>query len=101
MILSDDLAAGKGELARDYDMIHKHMATIEGKVKMGARKLKVVVDSGNGLSGSYVPPVMEALGVEVDLPVLRAGRHIPQPSAEPRRPGTDQRSRSGSRQTQG
>jgi phosphomannomutase/phosphoglucomutase len=32
---------------------------------MGPRRLKVVVDAGNGLSGSYVPPVMEDLGVEV------------------------------------
>jgi phosphomannomutase/phosphoglucomutase len=32
---------------------------------MGSRKLKVVVDAGNGLSGSFVPPVMEALGVDV------------------------------------
>jgi phosphomannomutase / phosphoglucomutase len=34
-------------------------------VHFGSRKLKVVVDSGNGLSGSMVPPVMESLGVEV------------------------------------
>ncbi|HML24049.1 MAG TPA: phosphomannomutase/phosphoglucomutase [Aggregatilinea sp.] len=65
LIQADDFEQGKGEVLKDYAMIDRHMETIKGKVHMGDRKLKVVVDSGNGLSGTYVPPVMEALGVEV------------------------------------
>ncbi len=65
LILADDFIHGEGELQQDYHMIHTHMEVIRGKVKMGSRKLKVVVDAGNGLSGTYVPPVMQALGVEV------------------------------------
>lgn len=65
MILTDDFLAGEGEVSQDFELIYRHMDTIQNMVKMGPRKLKVVVDSGNGLSGSYVPPVMEALGVEV------------------------------------
>ncbi len=65
LILADDFIQGEGELQQDYHMIHTHMEVIRGKVKMGSRKLKVVVDAGNGLSGTYVPPVMRALGVEV------------------------------------
>jgi phosphomannomutase/phosphoglucomutase len=65
MIKADDFIAKQGTLVKDYDMPKKHMAVIQSKVKMGSRKLKVVVDAGNGLSGSFVPPVMEALGVEV------------------------------------
>lgn len=65
MIQADDFKAAKGQPVQDFDMIHKHMAAIKTKVKMGSRKIKVVVDSGNGLSGSFVPPVMESLGIEV------------------------------------
>lgn len=65
LIQSDDFEQGEGQLLKDYDMVEKHLQTIKGKVSMGSRRLKVVVDAGNGLSGMYVPPLMEDLGVEV------------------------------------
>jgi phosphomannomutase/phosphoglucomutase len=65
LIQADDFETGDGERREDFDMIHRHMDVVKSKVTLGARKLKVVVDAGNGLSGTYVPPVMEALGVEV------------------------------------
>ncbi len=89
LIQADDFEAGKGQRAEDFDMVHKHMQTIKGKVQMGSRKLKVVVDSGNGLSGAYRPADHGITRCRGDLPVLRAGRHLPQPPAEPRRPRTD------------
>ncbi len=65
IIQTDAFETGSGAVTHDPDMIHRHMAVIKDHVSMGERKLKVVVDAGNGLSGMYVPPVMEALGVEV------------------------------------
>jgi phosphomannomutase / phosphoglucomutase len=65
LIQAGDFETGDGAIAQDLEMVRKHMATIQDKVALGERKLKVVVDAGNGLSGSYVPPVMEQLGVEV------------------------------------
>ncbi|MBN2302881.1 MAG: phosphomannomutase/phosphoglucomutase [Anaerolineae bacterium] len=65
MIQADDFKTGAGQQSDDPGMIHKHMDVIKTKVQMGDRKLKVVVDSGNGLSGTYVPPVFEDLGIEV------------------------------------
>lgn len=65
MIQEDDFNTGEGIVSQDPDMIHRHMDEIKSKVTMGDRKLKVVVDAGNGLGGTYIPPVMEALGVEV------------------------------------
>ena len=65
LIESDDFVTAEGVRAQDFEMVSKHMAVIASKVHFGDRKLKVVVDSGNGLSGSMVPPVMEALGIEV------------------------------------
>ncbi len=64
LIQSGEFATGAGEVTQDYDMIHKHMAKIGSMVSF-KRKLKVVVDAGNGLSGSYVPALLEKLGLEV------------------------------------
>jgi phosphomannomutase/phosphoglucomutase len=65
MIQAGDFISKPGQSVQDLAMVDKHMTAIKSKVKLGGRKLKVVVDSGNGLSGSFVPPVMQALGVEV------------------------------------
>ncbi len=65
IILNDRFASGAGEVVQDFDMINRHMATIKSKVKM-QKPLKVVVDAGNGLSGTYVPPMLEALGLIVE-----------------------------------
>lgn len=65
LIEADDFATGEGERSEDFDMINKHMDVIGKKVTMGDKKLKVVLDAGNGLSGSYVPAVLEKLGMDV------------------------------------
>jgi phosphomannomutase/phosphoglucomutase len=65
LIQADDFVTGKGQRLKDLDMVNKHMNTIKSKVKFGDHRLKIVVDSGNGLSGAIVPPLMESLGVEV------------------------------------
>jgi len=58
------------------------MDTIASKVKM-ARPLKVVLDAGNGLSGSYIPAVLEKLGIEVVGLYLESDgtypNHLPNP----------------------
>jgi phosphomannomutase/phosphoglucomutase len=65
LILTDDFNVGQGQYTLDLDLPKQHMKTIGGKVKLGDRKIKVVVDAGNGLSGSFMPDVYESLGIEV------------------------------------
>lgn len=65
IIEKDDFITGAGSLDHDREMVKRHMETIASKVKMGPRKLKVVLDAGNALSGLYMKPVYESLGVEV------------------------------------
>jgi phosphomannomutase/phosphoglucomutase len=83
LIQADDFETGDGQRLEDFDMIHKHMAAIKDKVAFGSRKLKVVVDAGNGLSGTYVPPVMKDLGVELEClfcdPDGTFPNHLPNP----------------------
>ncbi|MDQ7036029.1 MAG: phosphomannomutase/phosphoglucomutase [Anaerolineae bacterium] len=64
IIENSDFAIGEGEASENKDLINRHMDVISQKVSM-QKTLKVVLDAGNGLSGSYVPAVLEKLGLDV------------------------------------
>jgi phosphomannomutase/phosphoglucomutase len=82
LIQDDAFATGNGQVTTDPNMIHRHMETIGSKVKM-ARPLTVVLDAGNGLSGTYVPPVLEKLGITVHCLYCESDgtypNHLPNP----------------------
>ncbi|GIL12853.1 MAG: phosphoglucomutase [Chloroflexota bacterium] len=82
IIQTDAFAAGQGSVTQDYDMIHRHMDTISKKVQI-ARPLTVVLDAGNGLSGTYVPPILEKLGLTVHCLYCESDgtypNHLPNP----------------------
>lgn len=82
IIESGEFAQGPIDVDADPQMIHKHMAVIQSKVSI-AKPMKVVMDAGNGLSGTYVPPMLSALGLEVDClfcePDGRFPNHLPNP----------------------
>ncbi len=82
MIDEESFAEGAASVSEDADMIHKHMSAIQSKVSM-AKPLKVVLDAGNGLSGTYVPPVLAALGLDVEClycePDGTFPNHLPNP----------------------
>ncbi|PJF34440.1 MAG: phosphomannomutase, partial [Candidatus Thermofonsia Clade 1 bacterium] len=65
LIEADDFEKGNGTLTRDSSLVAQHMQVIASKVRMGSRKLKIVLDAGNSLSGVFMQPVYEQLGVEV------------------------------------
>ena len=75
-------SVGQPEIDEDFDMIQRHMAAIQSKVTM-AKPMKVVLDAGNGLSGTYVPPVLTALGLDVEClycePDGTFPNHLPNP----------------------
>jgi len=82
IIQADAFAAGQGTVVQDFDMLHKHMEAIKTKVKI-ARPLNVVMDAGNGLSGSVVPQVLRDLGINVTClycePDGTYPNHLPNP----------------------
>lgn len=82
IILEDSFATGSGTIDEDFDTIHRHMATIKSKVHI-ARPLHVVLDAGNGLSGTYIPPVLADLGIKVDCLYCESDgtypNHLPNP----------------------
>ena len=75
-------ASGETDIAEDPTMINKHMIAIQSKVHM-AKPMRVVLDAGNGLSGAYLPPVLRALGLEVEClycePDGNFPNHLPNP----------------------
>ncbi len=82
IIQTDAFAVGQGEIAQDYEMGHRHMQTIKGMVNM-ARPLTVVMDAGNGMSGSYVPQILTELGLNVHCLYCESDgtfpNHLPNP----------------------
>jgi phosphomannomutase/phosphoglucomutase len=82
IIQSESYAAGEGVLDTDLDMINRHMAHIGAMVEF-PRKLKVVLDAGNGLSGTYVYPLLKKLGLDVIGLYLESDgtypNHLPNP----------------------
>lgn len=82
IIQNDAFKVGEGKVEQDFDMINRHMAAIQSKVKI-SRPLKVVMDSGNGLSGTYVPSVLQALGLDVTCMYCESDgtypNHLPNP----------------------
>lgn len=82
LIDDETFARGQPDITEDFDMIHRHMAAIQSQVTM-AKPMKVVLDAGNGLSGAYLPPVLEALGLDVEClycePDGSFPNHLPNP----------------------
>ena len=79
---SGTFAVGTPDVTKDFDVVRRHMAAIQSKVTM-EKRMKVVLDAGNGLSGTYVPPVLTALGLDVEClycePDGTFPNHLPNP----------------------
>jgi len=56
-----------------------------------ARRLKVVVDAGNGVAGTYAPELLRRLGCEVSSSFASSRTGAPQPPARPEDPEDDAR----------
>ena len=82
IIESDAFAAGAGQLTQDHTLIERHLAAIGGMVTL-EKPLHVVLDAGNGLSGKFIPPLLESLGARVTClycePDGTYPNHLPNP----------------------
>jgi phosphomannomutase / phosphoglucomutase len=81
--LSGDFATGQGK-AIERDVVQGYSEFIASNVKLGSRRLKVVVDAGNGMGGFIGAPLYKAMGCEViELfcePDSRFPNHHPDPT---------------------
>ncbi|HLA94920.1 MAG TPA: phosphomannomutase/phosphoglucomutase [Pyrinomonadaceae bacterium] len=62
--LSGSFADGDGSV-RSIDVLGDYVSDIVSKIDLGPRKLKAVVDGGNGMGGVTAVPVYERLGIEL------------------------------------
>jgi phosphomannomutase/phosphoglucomutase len=84
--------AEKGEFERGqgtvtaHDVVAPYRDYVAGNLKLGPRRLKVVVDGGNGTGGVVAVPLFQALGFDV-IPLFvemdgRFPNHHPDPTVE-------------------
>ena len=84
LVQKGEFATGSGAVTT-HDIVTPYQADVVGNLKPGKRKLKVVVDAGNGTGGIAVP-IFERLGWEV-VPLFlepdgRFPNHHPDPTVE-------------------
>ena len=85
IIEGGEFVTGQGK-SEQYDIFPAYKDFCAKNIKLGARKLKVVVDGGNGTAGPFALPVFEEHGVEV-IPLFcemdaTFPNHHPDPTVE-------------------
>ncbi len=63
MIEKEDYESGSGEIS-EVDVIPDYITMVKSKIKLD-RKIKMVIDAGNGCGGIFAPRLMRELGCEV------------------------------------
>lgn len=62
--LAGEFAEGAGK-TEEIEVLAEYEADIKSKINLGERRLKVVIDGGNGMGGVTGVPVYESLGFEL------------------------------------
>lgn len=62
--LSGEFAVGNGNVEK-IEVLDEYIADIVSKINFGDRKIKAVIDGGNGMGGVTAVPVYEKLGIEM------------------------------------
>ncbi len=84
MVQRGEFATGQGKVT-PHDIVTPYQAYVAENLKLGPRRLKVVVDAGNGTGGIAVP-IFQRLGLDV-VPLFlepdgRFPNHHPDPTVE-------------------
>jgi phosphomannomutase/phosphoglucomutase len=83
-ISENRLASGSGGL-QTMDVVSDYIERITGDVLL-ERKLKVVVDCGNGIAGAVAPQVLEGIGCEVQPLYCEVDGNFPNHHPDPSEP---------------
>jgi phosphomannomutase/phosphoglucomutase len=80
--LSGDLVQGEGSV-ESMEVLDDYCRDIVSKIEMGDRRLKVVIDAGNGMGGVTAVPVYEELGVELIKLFIEPDSNFPNHHPDP------------------
>ncbi|MDH3688446.1 MAG: phosphomannomutase/phosphoglucomutase [Gammaproteobacteria bacterium] len=83
-IESNDFATGNGAL-RERNVIDAYIERIAGDIKPG-RKLRIVIDCGNGVAGAVAPKLYEALDCDVTSLFCEVDGRFPNHHPDPSQP---------------
>jgi phosphomannomutase len=83
-IETGDYATGRGRSAA-MDIVPEYTARIAGDAKL-ARRMKIVVDSGNGIPGASSPAILRALGCQVQELYSEVDGDFPNHHPDPSKP---------------
>lgn len=82
---SGKFSEGKGKIEK-IEVLADYEADILSKISLGTRKLKAVIDGGNGMGGVTAVPIYEKLGIELvklfTEPDSNFPNHHPDPTVE-------------------
>ncbi len=81
---SNDLSRGEGSVEK-VEILDRYFQQITGDIKL-AKKLKVVVDCGNGAAGVIAPQLIEALGCEMIPLFCEVDGNFPNHHPDPGKP---------------
>ena len=81
---AEDYAQGKGRTAK-MDILAEYQHRIVGDAKL-ARKMKIVVDSGNGIPGASAPGILRAMGCQVTELYSEVDGDFPNHHPDPSKP---------------
>src|SRR5512133_4135860 len=79
---SGKFATGKGSVA-PYDVVTPYRKYVQETLRLGKRRLKVVVDAGNGTGGVIAVPLFESLGLDVVPLFIEMDGRFPNHHADP------------------
>lgn len=87
IILEEDFAEGRGELVQK-EIFPDYLTEIKKRIKNmqphgQMRKLKIVVDSGNGITGIFAPAILREIGCEVIEQHCELDGNFPNHEADP------------------
>jgi phosphomannomutase/phosphoglucomutase len=83
-LVNNDLASGTGTL-RQLDLGEAYLERITDDVKLG-RKMRVVVDCGNGVAGALGPQLLKRLGCELTELYCEVDGNFPNHHPDPSKP---------------
>ncbi|MHB1221920.1 MAG: phosphomannomutase/phosphoglucomutase [Gammaproteobacteria bacterium] len=83
-IIENRLHQGQG-VKRELNIIEAYIADVVSKVKL-SRRLKVVIDAGNGVTGMMAPALFKALGCDVHEIFCDVDGTFPNHHADPSQP---------------
>ncbi|WP_018411076.1 phosphomannomutase/phosphoglucomutase [Methyloversatilis thermotolerans] len=83
-IIDKDLAHGQGT-TRQADVRDAYITRVTGDVKL-KRRMKVVIDCGNGVAGDIAPRLFEALGCEIVPLFCEVDGNFPNHHPDPSKP---------------